>query len=86
MPASSCPGPFMEEGSEPEYNLTLSCWGPYEVTVIGNHSAGSFVSQLRITAEGRPHPLIKAGTPCDLMLFPLQLPLLMSWQRISLLC
>lgn len=57
LPAESddpgCSNTLMEEGDSPQYNLTLTCWGPYQLTVIGNHSAGSFVKGLQFTAEGK---------------------------------
>ena len=52
-PAVSCANATRDETLSNVYQVTFPCYGVYDVSVVGNHSAGSFVAQLHIIAEGK---------------------------------
>ena len=45
------------EGSTSVFSYSYPRYGPYDLSVIGNHSTGSFSAQIRIEAESKSESL-----------------------------
>ena len=50
---ASCFDSLRMETSDSTFSITFPCWGTYDVSVVGNHSAGSFAAQLSVKAQGK---------------------------------